>query len=111
MPNRLVRDANGNLNPKNTVGGYVDGTVVNADVADSSIRAGKLDYFLSGEITGTAGALQTAHGLGRVPALVLVIPTEDTGVAGTLSIVEGSHDATDVIVTAPATLKFKIFAI
>jgi hypothetical protein len=121
MPNRWVRDANNVLVPKVSVGGLPDGTVVNADIADgtianvklvaSTIEAGKLDYFKSAETTGTASEQNIAHGLARTPSLVLVIPTEDTGLAGTLDILEGTHDGTNVKVTAPATLKFVVFAL
>jgi hypothetical protein len=108
MPNRLVRDANGNLNPKNTVGGYVDGTVVNADIAVSSVQAEKLDYFKSTEITATGSNVDTAHGLGRTPALVLVIPTELTGIG---SLVEGAHDSTNIKVTGVSGDKYVIVAL
>lgn len=110
MPNKYTRDANGVLVPKIPVGGYVDATVVNADIANSSVEAGKLDYFLSSEITGTGAEADTAHGLGRTPALVLVIPTENT-TGNTLNIAEGTHDGTNVKVTAPATMKYKVFAL
>ncbi len=108
MPNRFTRDANNVLVPKVPIGGLPDGTVVNADVANSSIQASKLDYFKSTEQTGTGTAQNIAHGLGRTPALVLVIPTELTGIG---SIVEGTHDGTNVVVTAVSGDKYKVFAI
>jgi hypothetical protein len=111
MPNRWTRDANNVLVPKVSIGGLPDGVVVNADIAAASIQAGKLDYFLSAETTGTASPQNVAHGLGRTPALVLILASEDTGLAGTLDILEGAHDGTNVIVTAPTTLKFKVFAL
>ena len=67
-------------------------------------------FFESSEITGTASAQSTAHRLGYTPRVVIAYPTEDTGVAGTLDLLEGAHDQTNVIVTAPATLKYRIKA-
>jgi len=186
MPNRLTRDANGNLVPKVTIGGLPDGVVVNADIADNSItnvkinssagialsklasdpvaranhtgsqtastisdfdsvvgsstatltnktfdangtgnsisnienadlanstiEAGKISYFKSTETAGTGAEADIAHGLGRTPSLVIVVPTENT-TGNTLDIAEGTHDGTNVKVTAPATCKFVVYAL
>lgn len=108
MPNRFVRDANGVLNFKNSVGGYVDNTVVNADIALASIQANKISYFKSTIVTANGSEQDTAHGLGRTPALVIVIPTELTGIG---TITEGTHDGTNVKVTAVSGDKYIIIAL
>lgn len=119
MPNRLTRNSDNTLVPK--VGGTKpDGTIVGAKLDDLTVTAGKLadnavqgrtvDYYKSpADVTGTGGALNIAHGLGRSPLLVIVIPVNNT-TGNTLSIVEGSHDATNVVVTAPTTTKFRVVA-
>lgn len=118
MPNRLVRDANGVLVPKILLGGLPDGIVVNADIADatianaklvnSTIQAGKIDYFKSTEQTGTGSEQDIAHGLGRTPTLVIAYPSELTGIG---TIVEGTHDGTNVKVTAVTGDKYFVVAL
>jgi hypothetical protein len=108
MPNKWVRDANNALQLKNTVGGYVDSTVVNADIATSTIQAGKISYFKSTIQTGTGSPQNIAHGLGRTPALVILIPVELTGI-GTLT--EGTHTGTNVIATAVSDDKYIAIAL
>jgi hypothetical protein len=109
MPNRLVRDANGVLAPKIGEGGLPDATVVNADIKVSSVQGSKLDFFLSAEQTGNGAPQPIAHGLGRTPSIVLVVPTDITGNPATFT--EGAHDATNCIITATATLRYKVFAL
>jgi hypothetical protein len=67
--------------------------------------------FVSAELTGTGGAQNVAHGLGVVPGLVFVAPT-DTAPAtiGVYTVTEGAHDATNVIVTVTSGKKFKVLA-
>ena len=67
-----------------------------------------MDYFQSAEITGDGSEQSNAHGLGRTPVVVIVTVTEDTGTAGSLDILEGTHTSTNILVTAPATIKYKI---
>ncbi len=111
MPNRYVRDANGNIVPKglSIVGGITDSTVVNADIANSTIQAGKISFFKSTEQTGTGSEQNIAHGLGRTPALVIVFPTEGDGNA--FDIAEGTHDSTNIKITTGAAVKFKVIAL
>lgn len=67
--------------------------------------------FKSAELTGTGAAQNVAHGLGRVPSFVLVIPTDLTpATVGAYSVVEGAHNATNVIVTVTLSKKFRVFA-
>tara|TARA_R110002074_G_scaffold62000_1_gene149530 strand:- start:138 stop:470 length:333 start_codon:yes stop_codon:yes gene_type:complete len=110
MPNRWTRNSSDTLVPK--VGGTKpDGSIVAAKLADDSVEGRTVDYYKSpADVTGTGGALNIAHGLGRSPLLVIVIPVNNT-TGNTLSIVEGSHDATNVVVTAPATTKFRVVAL
>lgn len=85
------------------------GNVANADLA-GSIEAGKISYFKSTETTGTGAEADIVHGLGRTPALVIVVPTENT-TGNTLDIAEGVHDGTNIKVTAPATCKYVVYAL
>ena len=82
----------------------------------TKISASEIGYFRSTEQTATGSAQTVAHGLGVVPAVVLVIPTEGhdgAGAAGTQmpDIAEGTHTATNVVVTVAAGAKFVVFAI
>jgi len=83
---------------------------IKGELLDKTVIGDDVDSFKSAEITGTGSVQNTAHGLGRTPNIVHVYPTEDTGVAGTLDLLEGTHDGTNIIVTAPTTLKYKIIA-
>jgi hypothetical protein len=84
------------------------GAVTTTELADTSVTAAKVDYFKSGTLTGTATAQSTAHGLGRTPALVLVLMQEG-GVTG--QVTEGAHDGTNVIVTAPVGMDYVVVAL
>lgn len=186
MPNRLTRDASGNLVPKINIDGLPDGIVVNADIADNSItnvkinssagialsklasdpvaranhtgsqtastisdfdsavgsstatltnktfdangtgnsisnienadlanstiEAGKISYFKSAETTGTGSEANIPHGLGRTPSLVIVVPTDNNdGLA--FNIAEGTHDGTNVKVNASSNCNFVVYAL
>ena len=63
--------------------------------------------FVSTEQTGTGSAQNIAHGLGRAPSLVLFGFTGGTVVT---SVVEGTHDATNVVITVTSGAKYKILA-
>ena len=91
-------------------------------ILDSAVKIeGKtFDIFVSAEIAGTGSEVDTPHGLldadyaGRTPTIVW---TEITSIpadfAGNLTIVHGTHDATNIKITATsdADFKFRIFAI
>lgn len=67
--------------------------------------------FVSTEQTATGSAQNVAHGLGLVPSAVLIVPTDLTpATVGQYSAVEGTHDATNVVVTVTTGKKFKVFA-
>jgi len=68
-----------------------------------------IDVFISAEIAGTGSEADTAHGLGRVPQIVIVYLTQkDTTTA--FDLVEGTHDATNIKVDCETTAKYKIIA-
>jgi hypothetical protein len=110
MPNRWTRNSSDTLVPK--VGGTKpDGSIVAAKLADDSVEGRTVDYYKSAsDVTGTGSLQNIAHGLGRSPLLVIVIPQINTGGAD-INIVEGAHDATNVKVTAPTTTKFRVLAL
>jgi hypothetical protein len=66
--------------------------------------------FCSTEQTGTGSAQNIAHGLGKTPAKVFVSCTDNSGSSGTFTVAEGSHTATNVVVTVTAGAKYKVLA-
>jgi hypothetical protein len=68
--------------------------------------------FISAEQTGTGSSQNIAHGLGVTPWKVFVAPTDLTpATVGSYSVVEGSHDSTNVVVTVTSGKKFKVLAV
>ena len=68
--------------------------------------------FVSDEQTGTGSAQNVAHGLGVVPAFVLITPTDlSPATVGSYVAAEGTHTSTNVVVTVTAGKKFKVLAI
>ena len=63
--------------------------------------------FISTEQTGTGSSQNIAHGLARAPSVVTFLFTGGTVVT---SVVEGTHDATNVVITVTSGAKFKILA-
>lgn len=87
--------------------------VTTAKIAAGAVTKAKAAVFVSAETTATGAAQNVAHGLGAVPALVLIVPTETTAAAIVLAgfdIAEGAHDGTNVKLTATLGLKFKVLA-
>jgi hypothetical protein len=67
--------------------------------------------FISTEQTGTGSAQNIAHGLGKVPRAVLIIPTDTApATTGQYTVTEGSHTATNVVVTVTSGKKYKAVA-
>jgi hypothetical protein len=68
--------------------------------------------FLSGNITGTGAAQNTAHGLGVVPDLVFAIP-QDLNVAtiGAYTVTPGVHTSTNAIFTVTTNKVYQVVAI
>lgn len=64
--------------------------------------------FLSTEQTGNGAPQNVAHGLGVVPSLVFVVPSDLTG--GVFAVVYGSHTSTNAIITATTGEKYRVVA-
>lgn len=124
MPELHLLDSNGNTQRIISLDGsnhaviyQSDGTTEVIDLEGHGSRHGSgaadpLGLFISTEQTATGSEQDVAHGLGYVPTKVLVCITElPDAVAETgFDIAEGTHDATNVKITATATIKFKVFA-
>ena len=92
-----------------------DLAVTEAKLAAGAVTVAKSSVFASAEQTGTGASQNVAHGLAGTPALVLVVPTaghDGANGPGDLfpTILEGAHDATNVVVTVDDAAKFKVFA-
>jgi len=70
----------------------------------------KVFMFLSAEQTGNGAAQSIAHGLGKTPALVFVVVTDDTG-DSTWAVAYGTHTAINCLVTVTNTVKYQVVAI
>ena len=77
-----------------------------------------LSWFRSGnaDIAATGAPVNTAHGLGRVPNMVLVIPVagnNGVGAAGTqfTTVTQGTHTSTNVVWTGTNGGLVRIYAI
>lgn len=68
----------------------------------------KAKVFFSTEQTGNGNPQNVAHGLGAIPAAVLIVPSDCPDSAWALA--QGAHDATNVVVTATNLLKYYVFA-
>ncbi len=81
-------------------------------IGNGAVTKAKAKVFASTEQTGTGSSQNVAHGLGAVPQIVLVVPTEHPGTpdTGAFDIAEGAHDSTNVVVTVTANVKFKVLA-
>lgn len=72
---------------------------------------GQSKVFVSTEQTGTGASQNIAHGLGAVPRMIIVTPTDLTpATVGSYSVVEGAHTSTNVVVTVTSGKKFKVLA-
>lgn len=74
-----------------------------------------INYYQSGVVTANGAAQNNAHGLGRLPLLVFVIPVtgnNGAGAAGTqFTAVTYTFDSTNVVVTGTSGGQYMIFAI
>jgi len=86
------------------------GAIDSSRILDSAILKADLKASLSAEQTGTGASQNVAHGLGTTPSLVLIIITESPATYAALDVTEGTHDATNVVVTVSVNWKFKAFA-
>lgn len=92
-----------------------DLAVTTAKLAALAVTKAKALVFFSTEQTATGASQNVAHGLGAVPAGVLIVPTkghDGAGAAGTEfpDSTEGVHTTTNVLVTVEAGAKFKVMA-
>ena len=77
---------------------------------DGAVRMGfQPNLFVSSEQTGTGASQLIAHGLGRIPSYVFVAVT-DSSASPSYIVVEGGHDVTNVDITLPAGVKYKVMA-
>lgn len=81
----------------------------NDDLTNSTLQAGKMSFFKSTEQTGTGAEQSIAHGLGRTPVLVLVIPTKVQ--LATDTFVTGVADGTNVKATVSLNSKYIVVAL
>lgn len=70
----------------------------------------KQKLFLSAVQTGNGSQQSIAHGLGAVPAGVLVTCVDNSGSSYAFTVTEGTHDATNVKVTVTTGAKYKVLA-
>lgn len=76
---------------------------------NNRLKMTKVQKFISTEQTANGVAQNIAHGLGRTPEFVTIIPTLiPAGV--NWQVTEGSHDGTNVVVTVADTAKYKVVA-
>lgn len=109
----------GRLDDAATVGDW-EGVAEVVDATDIRItRTGVLSKrtfsglaaFVSAEQTGTGSSQDVAHGLGAVPAKVILIPTDTApSTAGDYTAAQGTHDATNVKATVTSGKKFVVLA-
>jgi predicted RecA/RadA family phage recombinase len=82
--------------------------------AAQALAAAKAGMFVSAVTQSTGSAQNVAHGLGIVPTKVLVAIQDndfaDSGTAIAYTITEGTHDATNVVLTVTAGVSFKVMA-
>lgn len=74
----------------------------------STVTSGQVSFFFSTEQTANGAAQNVAHGLGRVPGIVLILPSAT--LAGATTFVKGTVDGTNVQVTGTNTAKYFVFA-
>ncbi len=81
------------------------------EIQAKTVTVAKSNVFFSTEQTGTGSSQNIAHGLGVAPGGVIVWPSDlNVAVVGVYTVTEGSHDATNVVVTVTSGKKFKVFA-
>jgi hypothetical protein len=65
--------------------------------------------FVSTEQTGNGSSQNVAHGLGTIPAQVVVVPTEFLS-NQSYDVAEGTHTITNAVVTVTNGIKYKVMA-
>jgi hypothetical protein len=74
------------------------------------LKGKQLQFFKSAVITGTGSSQSTAHGLGRVPDLVLIHLYGGPSSYTAPTVTEGTHTSTNCVVTVTTGWKYVIFA-
>ena len=99
------------VNAAVTTAKIANNAVTTAKIANNAVTTAKMNVFKSSVLTGTGSTQNVAHGLGSVPGLVMVYPT-DTSVSteGVYVATEGSHTSTNVEVTVTDGKKFIVVA-
>lgn len=64
--------------------------------------------WVSDEQTGTGAAQNIAHPMGRAPDIVLVVPTGSPGTYAALTVTEGTHTASNIVVAVTSGWKYKV---
>jgi predicted RecA/RadA family phage recombinase len=89
----------------------LDANVTTAKIADSGVTFAKAAMFVSTEQTGDGTEQSVAHGLGAVPAAVLIVPTDTApATAGDYTSAQGTHTSTNVLVTVTNGKKYVVWA-
>lgn len=93
------------------VGGTLDVSSGVILLPSGAVTFAKSKMFVSVEQTGTGVPQNIAHGLGAVPAAVLISPTDlSAATVGQYTAVEGAHDATNLVITVTTGKKYKVWA-
>jgi predicted RecA/RadA family phage recombinase len=111
-----------NVGPADAFIGAAEGPAANPSVASlvrlngigqqPPITTASLPLFISAERTGTGAPENIAHGLGVVPSAVFPAPTDlAPATLGEYTVVEGAHDATNVILTVTLDKKYKVLVL
>jgi len=93
-----------------TEGGLNDSTVTSADIKDATVAAADINIFVSAVLVGTGSAQTFNHGLGVVPSKTF-LSVINFGASTAVDVVEGTHTATDCVVTCSSGVKYQILAI
>ncbi len=80
-------------------------------IPTGAVTFAKTAMFVSVEQIGTGSAQNIAHGLGVIPAAVMMAPTNTSAATmGDYTVTEGAHTTTNVVVTVTSGKKFKVWA-
>ena len=109
-----------------TIGAEVEGPITGTTITANEGFFGNITGDVTGNVSGTAGGIASsarftatgtgtgseqsiAHGLGVVPGLAWLIPTNAGGAP--FPIVEGTHDSTNLKFTVPSGVTYRVCAI
>jgi len=75
------------------------------------LRTRRPTIFVSAKQTGTGSAQNIAHGLGVIPRLVFIALCDGPGTWAAPTFTEGSHTATNCVITIATGFMYKVVAI